>query len=174
MNGEARRRVPESVPTCAPGTSAGRRTTTALLVTVLGLCSLGLAAAGCKSVVGSTYVSPRVTGRVLSAQTHQPIYNVRVKRVNPSSSRNFDDPPKGGQWLEVAGTWTDKQGGFVLDAEKDLTIIRHQVWYSVTVAFQKQGYVTLRTNFTLKSATNSPSGVPVVNAGDILLNVAKP
>jgi hypothetical protein len=126
---------------------------------------------GCKSVLVSTYISPRVTGRVLAADTRQPISKVEVKRVSAPANQNYDDPAKGGRRMDaLSGTRTDSQGAFVLDAEKDLTLLRQQVWYSVTVAFQREGYLTLRTNFTVTQATNAPNGTPVVNAGDILLH----
>ena len=138
----------------------------------LWLLLAAIALMGCKSV--STYVSPRVTGRVLAADTRQPIANVKVKRVNPTADQNYHDPAKGGQKMESAsGTRTDQQGRFRLDAERDLTLLQQQVWFSVTVSFQHDGYLTLRTNFTAASAaTNAPDGAPVINAGDILLRPA--
>jgi hypothetical protein len=140
----------------------------------LWLLLAAIALAGCKSVSVSTYISPRVTGRILAADTRQPIANVRVKRVNPTADRDNHDPAKGGQKLESAGgVRTDQQGRFILDAERDLTLLQQQVWFSVTVSFQRDGYLTLRTNFTAVSATtNAPDGAPIVNAGDILLHPA--
>ena len=133
-----------------------------------------IALAGCKSVSVSTYISPRVTGRVIAADTRQPIANVKVKRVNPTADQNYGDPAKGGQKMESAGgVRTDQQGRFTLEAERDLTLFQQQVWFSVMVSFQRDGYQTLRTNFTAASATtNAPNGAPVVNAGDILLRPA--
>ena len=73
----------------------------------------------------------------------------------------------------VGGAWTDPHGRFVLDAERDLTLLQQQVWFSVTVSFEHEGYQTLRTNFTAANVTtNAPDGAPVVNAGDILLRPA--
>jgi hypothetical protein len=138
----------------------------------LWLLPAALALTGCKSVLVSTYISPRVTGRVLAADTRQPIANVKVKRVNPAATQNYDDPTKGGQRMESAGgVRTDPQGKFILDAERDLTLLQQQVWFSVTVSFQREGYLTLRTNFTAAhTTTNAPDGAPVVSAGDILLH----
>jgi hypothetical protein len=131
-----------------------------------------VALAGCKSVSVSNYISPRVTGRVIAADTGQPIPNVKVKRVNPAADQDFDDPAKGGQKMQSAGgVRTDQQGKFMLDAERDLTLFQQQVWFSVMVSFQRDGYLTLRTNFTAASATtNASDGAPVINAGDILLH----
>ena len=132
--------------------------------------------AGCQSVLVSTYVSPRVTGRVLAADTHLPLAGVSVKRVNPTANQDYGQPAKGGQRMDaVSGARTDQQGRFVLEAERDLTLVQQQVWVSETVAFQKGGYVTLRTNFTLSNiASNAPDGAPVINAGNIRLRPVSP
>jgi hypothetical protein len=131
-----------------------------------------IALVGCKSVLVSTYISPRVTGRVLAADSRQPLDGVKVKRVNPYANPDSGDLARGGQRMEtMAGARTDPEGRFVLDAERDLTLLKQQVWYSVIVSFQRDGYVTLRTNFTAaNTATNAPDGAPVVNAGEILLH----
>jgi hypothetical protein len=109
---------------------------------------------------------------VLAADTRQPVADVKVRRVNPAAQANYDEPAKGGQRLDsVSGAQTDAQGRFVLDAERDLTLLQQQVWFSVTVAFQHEGYLTLQTNFTAANViSNAPDGAPVVNAGDILLS----
>ncbi len=131
---------------------------------------------GCKSVLVSSYVSPRVTGRVLATDTHQPIADVRVRRVNPTAPVSSDTPARGGQRLEPAfGVRTDQEGRFVLEAERDLTLIQEQVWYSVTISLQREGYQTLQTNFTIANiTTNAPDGAPVVSAGDILMHPTSP
>jgi hypothetical protein len=130
-----------------------------------------IAAGGCKSTSLSTYISPRVTGRVIAADTRQPLADVKVRRVNPAAAQDYDEPARGGQRIEsVNPVRTDSQGRFVLDAERDLTLLQQQVWFSVMVSFQHNGYLTMRTNFTVSSiTTNAPDGAPVVNAGDILL-----
>jgi hypothetical protein len=135
-----------------------------------------VALAGCQSPTVSSYISPRVVGRVLAADSRQPIAKVQVRRINPNANQNYDGTARGGQQRESApGTWTDAQGRFVLDAERDLTLLQQQVWYSVMVSFEHEGYQTLRTNFTVSSVTsNAPDGAPVVNAGDILLRPASP
>jgi hypothetical protein len=132
--------------------------------------------AGCQSYNPSSYISPRVTGRVLTAGTRQPIANVKVKRVNPMASQNDNFSTRGGQRMESnPGTRTDAQGKFVLDAERDLTFLQQQVWYSVMVSFEHEGYQTLRTNFTVSNiVSNAPNGTPVVNAGDIFLRPDSP
>jgi hypothetical protein len=138
----------------------------------LWLLLVAVALIGCKSTSVSSYISPRVIGRVLAADTRQPIANATVRRINPTANQNYGDPVKGGQRLEsTGGVRTDQQGRFLLDAERDLTFLQQQIWFSVMVAFQHEGYQTLRTNFTAASVgTNAPDGAPLVNAGDILLH----
>ena len=142
----------------------------------LWLLLVAIALAGCQSTSFSTYVSPRVTGRVLAADTRQPVADVKVRRVNPATQVNNDEPTKGGRRLDsVGGAWTDPHGRFVLAAERDLTLLQQQVWFSVTVSFQHEGYLTLQTNFTSANViSNAPDGAPVVNAGDILLHPLSP
>ncbi len=127
---------------------------------------------GCNSVLVSSYVSPRVTGRVLAADTRQPIADVRVRRIDATAQASSDNPGKGGQRLDPAfGVRTDRQGRFVLNAERDLGLLQQQVWYSVTVSFTHEGYQTLLTNFSIVNITaNAPDGAPVVNSGDILMH----
>jgi hypothetical protein len=131
---------------------------------------------GCKSVLVSSYISPRVTGRVLAADTRQPIPDVKIRRFDPQASQDYDSPARGGRKMEpIPGAKTDAQGKFVLDAERDLTLVQQQVWYSVSILFERVGYRTLRTNFTVSNVTsNAPDGAPVVTAGDILLHPASP
>ena len=138
------------------------------------LLSMAIALAGCQSTSFSSYLSPRVTGRVLAADTHQPLPDVKIRRVNPAANPEFDATAKGGQKPEATGAMrTDQAGRFVLDAERDLTLLSQQIWVSVTVSFQHEGYLTLRTNFTYANVTtNAPDGAPVVDAGDILLRPA--
>ena len=131
---------------------------------------------GCKSVLVSNYISPCVTGRVLNADTRQPIAGVQVRRLNPTAQPAYDDATKGGQRFDTAGgVRTDQRGSFVLQAERDLTLLEQQVWFSVTVSFQHESYLTLRTNFSaINVTTNAPGGAPVVNAGEILLHPISP
>ena len=75
----------------------------------------------------------------------------------------------------AGGTWTDAQGRFVLDAERDLTLLQQQVWFSILVSFQREGYQKFQTNYTAAGATtNAADGTPLVNAGNILLRRASP
>ena len=131
---------------------------------------------GCKSASLSSYTAPRVTGRVVAADTGQPLANVRIQRINPAASQDDPVSAKGGQRLEsAASVRTDAEGRFVLEAERALTLVQQPVWPSVTAAFQRDGYLTLRTNFNLlQASTNAPGGTPMVNAGDIRLYPRSP
>jgi hypothetical protein len=134
----------------------------------IGLLMLLGAVAGCGSL--SHYVSPRVTGRVLDAETHQPLSEARVRRLSSYRNPNADQPVKGGQFLEQpAPILTGPDGTFVLESEHTLTLFRRQSWYSLTLSFEHRGYDQVLTNYTLGQSTNTSTGEPVIEAGDILL-----
>jgi hypothetical protein len=134
------------------------------------LLSFAVALAGCRSGEFSCYVSPRVTGRVLAADTHQPLAEVQIRRVMPYQRGNGDEPEKGGQIME--NSWslaTRPDGTFVVDSERDIGLI-HRDWYSLTLSFAHEGYQLLQTNYTVANVSGqTPAGAPLVEAGDILL-----
>ncbi len=137
----------------------------------LALLLLAVALAGCQSGRFSYYVSPRVSGQVLAADTHQPLAGATVRRVVPVMSSGEDTSPKGAQLLmQPGGQRTDAGGRFVLEAERVVAVFHRGGWHSVTVSFERSGYESLQTNYTSASfKERSPEGVPLVNAGDILL-----
>ena len=63
------------------------------------LCLATLALAGCQSHPFSVAVSPRLTGRVLAADTGQPLADVKVSNLDRPDDLNRTVPPKGGQRL---------------------------------------------------------------------------
>jgi hypothetical protein len=139
---------------------------TRLFGCVIAACVL----AGCQSTSPSQYSSPRVEGRVLNAQTHQPIDGVTVRRIDPSANVATDQAPKGGQVMQQApAVRTTRDGAFVLASERNLQLFRRSGWYSVTLSFEHYEFLSFTTNYTLANATNTPSGEPLVKAGDILL-----
>jgi len=142
---------------------------TALLLLVIVLT-------GCQSIGFSWYSSPRVTGQVLAADTRQPLPEATVKRVVPCPTTGTDTAPKGGMLQMLpAGERADANGRFVLDAEKIVTVFRRGGWHSVTVAFECAGYESFQTNYTSNQfKERSYEGVPLVNAGDILLKPKSP
>jgi len=79
-----------------------------------------------------------------------------------------DEPAKGGQLMEQSPVVavTDGDGTFLLDAEMALTPLMHRDWYSVTISFERPGYLQLQTNYTTLSVNGrTPEGAPKVNAG---------
>jgi len=126
--------------------------------------------AGCQTSSPSQYISPRVTGRVLDGQTHQPVAGVQVKRVTAGENLQGIDTPRGGKAMEKnPAVRTGADGTFVLDSERALTFFRRGGWYSVTLSFQHPDYERFLTTYTLKDATTTPEGEPLVKAKDILL-----
>lgn len=137
------------------------------------LLLFAVAPAGCKS--GGSASFPQVRGRVIAADTHQPLAGVKVRRgaLDQDQSKYSDSlgPPKGAQMIEQApAVRTDAAGRFVLDSERELTLFSHAGWYSVTVSFERTGYLLFETNYSIANISgHTIAGAPVVNAGDILL-----
>jgi hypothetical protein len=137
----------------------------------LALLLAAVALTGCQSGGLSHYSSPRVTGQVLAADTHQPLPEVTVKRVAAYPADGTGTQPKGGQLLmQPAGVRTDADGRFALEAEKTVAVFHRGGWSSVTVSFERAGYESVQTNYsTAGFPARSTEGVPLVNAGAILL-----
>jgi hypothetical protein len=126
---------------------------------------------GCKTHSPSQYVSPRVEGRVIDSNTHQPIAGVQVRRVTPQDEVPPMDPVKGAQLMQKApGVHTGEDGAFALDSVRAVALFRKLNWFSVGVAFEHPGYVPLTSHFSYNNATNTPTGEPVVHTGDIQLS----
>ena len=124
---------------------------------------------GCQSSP-SHYVSPRVIGRVLDERTHQPIAEVAVKRVVPDYEAGTLQPVKGGEILQRTQPARSKTDGtFNLDSQKSVALFRDIAWFTVEISFTHRNYEGFVTNYTPRMATNSPSGEPVIYAGEILL-----
>jgi hypothetical protein len=128
--------------------------------------------AGCKSMPLSPFISPRVTGRVLAADTSQPLAGVTVKSGAQARGDRGGMPPKGGELLMAkASMRTDRDGRFTLETERVLTPFRGAGWFSVQLLFERPGYERFRTNYsTLNVRANSPNGEPLLDAGDIPLH----
>jgi hypothetical protein len=143
-----------------------------LCLTPLLLC---LGAVGCKSGSLSCYVSPRVTGRVVDADTQQPIEGVKVQRLSANQSYLLSaTPPRGGQRIDQPPfVRSGSDGRFTMDSRQDLAPFGNPGWYSVSLYFEHPGYNHFSTSYTVADATNSVSGEPVVNAGDIPLVPSK-
>ncbi len=134
----------------------------------LGLLLAARGVVGCKSM--SQLVSPRVEGRVVDANSHQPIKDVTVQRLSANQDYNIDQPAKGGQMLaKTPGVQTSDGGEFVLDSVHDVGVFRQLSWYSVSINFQHPGYEKFMVTYTITDATNRTAGEPTVRTGDILL-----
>ncbi len=125
---------------------------------------------GCQSNSPSHYISPQVTGRVLDAQTHQPVADVKVTRVSSGESLQDMETPRGGKAMEKApAVRTGTDGSYVLDSERALSFFQKSGWYSVTLSFEHPHYERFLTTYTITDATLSPGGEPWVKAKDVLL-----
>ena len=135
-------------------------------------CLAALAFVGCNSIPFSPFISPRVTGRVLGADTSQPLAGVTVESGAQARAYRGGMPPKGGELLMAkAPVRTDRDGRFTLETERVLTPFRGAGWFSVQLLFERSGYERFRTNYsTLNVRTNSANGEPLLDAGDILLH----
>ncbi len=133
------------------------------------LAVAALVIAACKSASPSQYTSPRIIGRVVDAQTRQPIRGVQVRRLTPEEP-NVAQSIKGAQVIETsASVRTGSDGAFELTSERNLSLFQRLGWYSVSISLAHPGYERLTTEFTLANATNTPTGEPLVQAGDIPL-----
>ena len=141
---------------------------------LLVLCLAALALAGCQSHTFSVAVSPRLTGRVLAADTGQPIADVKVRNLDQPDGVNGTVPPKGGALLQAkAVVRTDHDGKFVLETQRVLAPFSGSGWFSVRLSFERAGYERFLTNYSyLNLGTNSSNGQPGLNAGNILLRPA--
>ncbi len=140
----------------------------------LPLCLAALALVGCKVMPFSPFVSPRVTGRVLAADTSRPLADVTVKSGQNAGDLSSAVPPRGGELLMArAPVRTDGNGRFTLATERVLTPFRGTAWFTVQLLFERAGYKRFQTNYSrLNLSTNAPEGAPLLDAGDILLHPA--
>ncbi len=141
---------------------------------MLVLCLAALALAGCKSRPLSVDVSPRLTGRVLAADTGQPLADVKVRNIANTDPGNRTAPPKGGErLLAKPAVYTDHDGRFVLETERVLAPFGGAGWLAVRLSFEHAGYERFLTNYSyLNLTTNSASSGAGLNTGNILLHPA--
>lgn len=80
-------------------------------------------------------------------------------------------PPKGGQLLIQTGVArTDADGRFILDGKSVFALFRQPGWWTAPVTFSHSGYESLSTNYTGSNVTShSGAGMPIIDAGDVLL-----
>ena len=129
---------------------------------------LALVLAGCASWRFGPYVSPQVTGRVLAADTREPVTGVTVSRGR--GEQPLEWPPKGAELLmRKAPTRTDRDGRFELASEQILALISWGGWSTVRLTFQCAGYERFRTNYSARAPSFSQAGEPLVNVGDVVI-----
>jgi hypothetical protein len=129
--------------------------------------------AGCFSHGASQYVSPRVEGRVLDRETHQPLAGARVRRLERGQEAAPNDVPHGGEILQqMPAAHSQSDGAFVLGSQRSLALFRKLRWDLVHVTFEHRGYERFTARYTPAQATNTAAGEPVVVTGDILLKPA--
>jgi hypothetical protein len=131
---------------------------------------------GCQSGRLTHYTSPEVTGRVLAADTHQPLAHADVQRVEPETFAEYWSfgSPKGGTILmEPIGARTDADGRFVLNSKSVVALFLQPGWSAVSVNYSHAGYESFQTNYSGTNITSqTAAGVPVVDVGDVLLQPA--
>ena len=137
--------------TCRSGFSAesriSRETTLSLLL--VALC-------GCQSGDYNHYTAPEVTGRVLAADTHQPIANARVIRAVGNNNADPFSPPKGATLLmQPVPVMTDAHGRFLLESKSVFALFRNAGWWTAPVTYQHAGYETFSTNYTASNVTTN-------------------
>ena len=129
---------------------------------------------GCESFSLLPFTSPRVMGRVLAADTGQPLADVAVTSGGRRGGGWSAMPPKGGELLMAkAPVRTDRDGRFKLEAQQVLTPFAGAGWFTVQLSFERAGYERFQTNYSrLDLSTNAPADKALLDAGDILLHRA--
>ncbi len=132
-----------------------------------------LIVAGCKSRPLGPYVSPRVTGQVLAADTGRPLAHVNVTRGSAETAARSGSPPKGAElMIRKVPVQTDREGRFLLSSERVLSVVRGAGWDVVSVSFDGIGYRHFQTNCPIGPATNLATGEPVLDVGRVFLQPA--
>ena len=130
-------------------------------------------AAGCRSRPLGPYVSPGVIGRVVAADSHQPLAGVRVTRGEAYLSAAQRQRLKGAELLTLkAPALTDYEGKFAFGSERVLSIVRGSDWSYVSLSFELGGYERFHTNCSATLATNTAPDQPIMDAGTIFLQPA--
>ena len=136
---------------------------------------LFLGVAGCSSLRGPhvEYDAPRVTGRVVDAETDQPIHRASIRRWAQPPVRSSAEPEKGATRLRSEPvTYTDEAGRFVVPPKRSAYLLfgHGGAAFSAPLVIRHPNYVGLATNLTgAKFPAEGKSGPPVIEAGDLRL-----
>ena len=137
------------------------------------LSLLSVVLSGCQSGKLTHYTSPEVIGRVLAADTHQPLAHADVARVEPANFSeywSFGSPKGGTLMMQPIGARTDADGRFRLNSKSVFAMFMKPGWSSVSINYSHAGYESFQTNYTGTNVTSqTAAGAPVVDVGDILL-----
>ncbi len=127
-----------------------------------------LVLAGCSTSSPSHYISPRITGRVVDAKSGQPVETVQVRTIGNNERAQAADTAKGAERMTRTSAFDTKPDGtFVIPSEKEVAFFRAVGWYSVTLSFEHPAYYKTVKTYMPKNATNSASGEPWIQTGDI-------
>lgn len=125
--------------------------------------------AGCASLGLGPRTIEGVTGRVLDADTRQPLAGVAVVRGRDEQDSEF--PPKAAERLmQKPPVQTGQDGHFALSGERTLVLLPFTGRVADTLAFRHNGYETLRTNYLAGTVTNFTAGKSEVDIGDVMLS----
>lgn len=126
---------------------------------------------GCQWVGFTDRATPQICGRVLSAETQQPLTGVQVLPVLPGQPSIDDSSEKGAQrLLRGRPVTTDAEGRFTFPSRDYITLFKGGSWWSLKLSFQAYRYATLQTNFSGANVHHrTTNGIPQVDAGDIFL-----
>lgn len=143
------------------------------------LAGLAILVVGCDSLRGphQEIVAPSVEGRVLDAETHQPVGGARVHRVVGGTVEVKPAERHGGEILQDSPpAVTASDGGFRLGAVRGgYLLFERTPPLLVTLRVEHSRYRTFLTNVDLvKVPPAQTSNGPVVLVGDLLLTPGSP
>jgi hypothetical protein len=139
------------------------------LTTVMAGCLVAMVA-GCSSTDGlhNAYVSPRIEGHVIDADTKLPIERVLVLRQRRSLDAGLDEYVTAGEIQQREHTiYTNADGEFDMPSRTDLEMGSDRTWSAVTLKFIHPGYHMYSTNYV--NHGGFVEGEPLLQAGDIEL-----
>jgi hypothetical protein len=128
---------------------------------------------GCVHRPLGPYVSPRVTGQVIAADSGKALAGVKITRGQPERRPSMEQPKGGEVLMRKSPVTTDQDGRFSLGSERVLSIFRGSGWNQVQLTFERAGYEGLRTNCPTLSATNLLEGELTLDVGTVLLQPAR-
>lgn len=144
------------------------------VVVASALLSLAVAS-GCEYLAPPhlSWTEARVVGRVVDADTRQPVAGAQVTRVLiiAPGAGGYADSNKGGPAMAVRPTMavSDRDGRFTLEAVKTAYLILDNFPdYAMTLRVRSSGYLTFQRDFTnVTYAGGDKKTVPIVEAGDV-------